>query len=127
MPFNMVIRSQDNEEPMLYTRRTAARLARVSLSFWRMCEQEGLVRAHTMTGGGKGFHPEDIEIMAVIRRLHEDLGLDMPSLEVILHMRQRILKMLEEMEEMERLAQQREQELLTQVRELRRQLARDTN
>jgi DNA-binding transcriptional MerR regulator len=125
MPFNMVIRSQDDEELKLYTPRTAARLAGVSISFWRTCEQEGLVRAHRMSGGGKGYNPEDIEQMAVIRRLHEDLELDMPSLEVILHMRRRIIKLLDEMEELERLAQQREQKLLAQMRELRRELAKD--
>lgn len=125
MPFNMVIRSQDDDEPMLYTRRSAARLASVSVSFWRMCEQEGLVHAHTMIGGEKGYYPADIELMTVIRRLHEDLELDIPSLEVVLHMRQRILKLMKEIEDMEHLAQQREQELLTQVRELRRQLAKD--
>jgi len=78
-----------------------------------------------MIGGEKGYYPADIELMTVIRRLHEDLELDIPSLEVVLHMRQRILKLMKEIEDMEHLAQQREQELLTQVRELRRQLAKD--
>lgn len=126
MSFNIVVRSQD-DQPNLYTRRTAARLARVSVSFWRMCEQEGLVSAHTITGGGQGYQREDIEMMTVIRRLHEDLELDISSLEVVLHMRQQILDLMREMEDMEHSAQQREQELLMKIRELRRQLARDAN
>lgn len=124
MPSNIVIRSQD-DDPRLYTREMAARLARVSVSFWRICEQEGLVSAYWMTGGSKGYRREDIERMVVIRRLHEQLELDLQSLEVVLHMRQRILDLLDEMEEVERLAQRRERVLLEQVQELRRQIARE--
>jgi DNA-binding transcriptional MerR regulator len=124
MPSNIVIRSQDDDQ-MLYTRDIAARLARVSVSFWCTCEQEGLVSARWMTGGSKGYRREDIEKMVVIQRLHEQLELDIQSLEVVLHMRQRILDLLDEMEEVERLALQRERVLLQQVQELRRQFARE--
>jgi DNA-binding transcriptional MerR regulator len=127
MPFNIVFQSPDDQEPMLYTRSAAARIARVSVSFWRLCEQEGLVSPSQRSGGGKGYHPEDIERMTVIRRLHEDLELDMPSLEIVLHMRQQIIELLEEVENIERQAQQREHELLAQVRELRREIARDAD
>lgn len=124
MPSNIIIRSQDDDQ-MLYTRDIAARLARVSVRFWRMCEQEGLVSARRMTGGGNGYRREDIDRMVVIRRLHEQLELDIESLEVVLHMRQRILDLLDEMEEVERMAQRRERVLLEQVQELRRQIARE--
>jgi DNA-binding transcriptional MerR regulator len=127
MPFNIVIHSPDDQEPLLYSRNDAARLARVSVSFWRLCEQEGLVHARRMVGGGKGYHPEDIERMAVIRRLHEDLELDMSSLEVVLQMRQRILELLDEVEDMELMARQRERELLAQLRALRQRLANEVD
>lgn len=127
MPFNIVIHSPDDQEPLLYSRNDAARLARVSVSFWRLCEQEGLVHARRMVGGGKGYHPEDIERMAIIRRLHEDLELDMSSLEVVLQMRQRILELLDEVEDMELMARQRERELLAQLRALRQRLANEVD
>lgn len=125
MPFNIVIRSRDDDDQMLYTRRMVARLAHVSVSFLRVCEQEGLVRPRRMTGGGEGYHREDIEQIVIIRRLHEQLDLDLHSLEVILHMRQRIIDLLDELEVAERLAQQRERRLREQVQELRRKLARE--
>jgi DNA-binding transcriptional MerR regulator len=127
MPLNIVIHSPDDQEPLLYSRNDAARLARVSVSFWRLCEQEGLVHARRMVGGGKGYHPEDIERMAIIRRLHEDLELDMSSLEVVLQMRQRILELLDEVEDMELMARQRERELLAQLRALRQRLANEVD
>jgi DNA-binding transcriptional MerR regulator len=80
-----------------------------------------------MVGGGKGYHPEDIERMAIIRRLHEDLELDMSSLEVVLQMRQRILELLDEVEDMELMARQRERELLAQLRALRQRLANEVD
>lgn len=124
MPSNIVLRSQDDNQ-ILFPRRTAARLARVSVSFWRTCEREGLVSASRMTGGGIGYRREDIERMAVIRRLHEHLELDLQTLEVVLHMRQQIIDLLDELEQVERQAQQRERVLLGQVQELRRQIARE--
>jgi hypothetical protein len=65
--------------------------------------------------------------MAIIRRLHEDLELDMSSLEVVLQMRQRILELLDEVEDMELMARQRERELLAQLRELRQRLANEVD
>ena len=106
-----------------YTPPVAAQLARVSLSFVRLCEREGLSRPRPMRGGALGYGMADIQHLARIRRLRDVLDLDLPAVEVVLNLRRRVLELLAEMEEMERRMTRREQELLGEIRELRRRLA----
>lgn len=125
MARNLIIRSR-RDEP-IYTRSVAAELARISEEFLRACEQERLIRTRVMTGGGQGYSAADVRRLARIRRLREDLELDLPAVEVVLHMRRRVLDLLQEMDEMERYMRQREQELLAEIQQLRRHLAEEAD
>lgn len=121
MPYATQNRSRDDEA--VYSRTVAAQLAGVSLSFLRRCEREGLIRPKAMAGGGLGYSAADIRRLIRIRRLREDLGLNLPAVEVILRLRRRVIDLLMELDELEREMAQREQMLLEEIHRLRRQLA----
>jgi len=121
MPFNLTVRIRDDEP--FYTRSVAAQVARISLDFLRLCEEENLLQAKIMAGGGQGYTPADIRQMARIRRLREDLELDLPAVEVALHLRRQVVELLAQIDEMERQMSKREQELLNEIQQLRRRLA----
>jgi DNA-binding transcriptional MerR regulator len=76
-----------------------------------------------MVGGGEGYSPADIRQLLRIRRLQEDLGLDLPAVEVVLHMRRQMLDLLAQLDDVERRKRQRERELLAEIQRLRRYLA----
>ena len=120
MPFNLTVRIRDDEP--FYTRSVAAQVARISLDFLRLCEEENLLQAKIMAGG-QGYTPADIRQMARIRRLREDLELDLPAVEVALHLRRQVVDLLSQIEQMERHMSKREQELLNEIQQLRRRLA----
>ena len=123
MTYRLVIRSRD-EEPV-YTRPVAAQLAQVSIEFLRPCEEENLIQVQVMAGGGQGYSVAHIRHLARIRRLHEDLELDLPAVEVVINLRRRVLDLMTQMDEVERRAAQREQELIDEIRLLRRRLAQE--
>lgn len=123
--FNLIIRAEE-EEP-LYPRDVAAELARISLEMLAACEQERLIRARAMTGGGRGYSPADVRQLARIRRLCEHLELDLDAVEVVLHMRQQIIRLLDQMERMELQQRERERKLILEIERLRRQLARESD
>jgi MerR family transcriptional regulator/heat shock protein HspR len=75
-----------------------------------------------MVQGDEGYSAEDISQIARIRRLHEDLGLDLEAVEIVLHMRRQILELLRRVDEMERRLAKREDELLAEIQDLRRRL-----
>ncbi len=106
--------------PLIFTRTVAAQLARVSLDFLERLEAEDLIRPLELEGGERGYAPEDIGRLSRMRRLHETLGLDLASLEVVLHMRERLVSVLTRMEDLEARFARREQELLQELNELRR-------
>lgn len=107
-------------QPLLFTRRVAAQLARVSLEFLERLEAEALMVPKELAGGEKGYSPEDITRLAQLRRLHDTLGLDFPALEVVMHLRERLAAALARIEELEARFARREQELLRELEDLRR-------
>ena len=121
MSYKLTIRSRDDEP--VYTRLVAAQLAQVSLDFLCLCEKEGLIQLQGRTGGGQGYSVADIRHLVRIYRLHEDVGLDLPAVEVTLNLRRQVLDLMAQIEELERRMAQREQELLDEIGWLRRRLA----
>ena len=121
MANSLMIRSQD--EDRLFSRNVTARLARVPLDFLERCEQEALVRPGRMPGGGIGYTLHDIHELIRIRRLQQDLGLDLDAIAVVLHMRRRMVEMLREMNALEARMWEREQRLRSELHRLRRQLS----
>lgn len=123
MTYQITIYSE--EEGPLYTRQTAAKLARVSIDFLQICEGEQFVRPQPMPGGEWGFSAADIRNLARVRRLRQSLGLDMPAVEVVLHLRSQVVGLQAELLQMHKDMERREQELLQEIAALRRQLAQD--
>lgn len=117
----LIIRSEDDER--IFTREVAARLADVSLDFLAQCEAQGLIASRPMAGGGAGFSVADVRNLARMGRLRRDLELDLSAVEVVLHMRQRMVEMLREMEQIEQEMVQRELEMQRRLRRLRRRAA----
>jgi DNA-binding transcriptional MerR regulator len=105
---------------LIFTRTVTAQLARVSLEFLELCEAEALVQPRPLAEGEMGYGAEDVERLAQIRRLHEMLGLDLPAVEVVLHLRDQVLSLLGRLADVERRFAQREEELLREIENLRR-------
>lgn len=116
-----------SEEETLYTRPVAAELARVSLDFLRRCEREQLVQPRSLPGGEVGYTTDDIRHLARVRRLRHSLELDLPAVEIVLHLRRQVVDLQAYMAQLELEMEQREQEWLREVQELRRQLAQEIN
>ena len=114
------------EEPR-YTRIVAAQLAEISLEFLERCETERLVRVRVMRGGVPGYSAHEIRNLARIGRLHQQLELDFPALEVVLHMRRQVLGLREQMERVEQEMVRREERLLRELAALRRLVAEETD
>lgn len=106
--------------PLIFTRTVAAQLARVSLEFLERLEADELMQPRQLEGGEEGYAPEDIGRLSRIRRLHETLGLDLASVEIVLRLREQVMRLLTQMEEMETQFSRREQELLQELNDLRR-------
>jgi MerR family transcriptional regulator, heat shock protein HspR len=106
--------------PIIFTRTITAQLARVSLEFLERLETDELMQPREMQGGEKGYTPEDIGRLSRIRRLHETLGMDLASVEIVLRMREQVVDLRTQMEEMEKRFSRREQELLQELNDLRR-------
>jgi hypothetical protein len=114
MSFQLVIHTGEGEE-RLYPRLRAAELARMSLEMLHQCEEEQLVAARPMVGGEPGYTAADIRRLARVRRLCEELELDLTAVEVVLHLRRQVLGLLAELEEAEARIARREQELLHEI------------
>ncbi len=106
-----------------YTRIVAAQLASISIDFLERCETEELVQVRIIRGGAPGYSARDIRNLALLRRLHEDLELDFPSLEVVLNMRSQVLDLRGQLEKLEQDLVEREEKLIRELTELRRRLA----
>ena len=106
--------------PIIFTRTVAAQLAQVSVEFLDRLEADELVQPRELEGGEKGYAPEDIGRLSRIRRLHETLGLDLASVEIVLRMREQVMDLLAQMEEMEAHFNRREQEMRQELDDLRR-------
>lgn len=109
-----------SKAPIIFTRTVAAQLARVSLEFLERLEADELMQPRRLEGGEHGYAPEDIGRISRIRRLHETLGLDLASVEIVLRMREQLVLLMAQMEEMEGRFARREQELLQELNDLRR-------
>jgi MerR family transcriptional regulator/heat shock protein HspR len=106
--------------PIIFTRTVAAQLARVSVEFLERLETDELMQPRELEGGERGYAPEDIGRLSRIRRLHETLGLDLASVEIVLRMREQVMLLMTQMGELEARFARREQELLQELEDLRR-------
>jgi len=119
--YTLAIYSQCHE--VLYSPASASHIARVSLDFLMECEREGLVRSQMMAHGEYGYPITEIRQLARIRRLCNSLAIDLAAVEVILHLRQQVVELIEQLNQLEQQMGSREQELLNEIQALRYHLA----
>lgn len=92
-----------------YTISVAAELVNVHQQTLRHYERLGLIEPHRGKGEIRYYSPQDIEKIQQIRRLIEDLGVNLAGVEVILNMRDQLARMQEEFAaELEQARQQHE-------------------
>lgn len=80
-----------------YTIGFVARELGISPSTIRYYEREGFLEPLFTEGGARRYTWDDIEKLMMLRRLREDLGVNLAGAEVILEMRRKMEQMQEEM------------------------------
>ena len=75
----------------LYTIGVAAQLAGLHEQSLRMYERRGLVSPRRSKGNIRLYSAEDIDQIRFIRRLVDDLGVNLAGVEVIIQMRRQLL------------------------------------
>jgi MerR family transcriptional regulator/heat shock protein HspR len=63
-----------------------------------MYERRGLIAPQRSAGNIRRFSDDDIEHIRFIKRLVDDLGVNLAGVEVILHLRQQLLEAQDELE-----------------------------
>jgi DNA-binding transcriptional MerR regulator len=110
----------------IYSLTEIAEYARVTAEFIRECERENLIQV-TVASGAIGYSHDTVRRVIRIRHLHRDLGLDLTAIDCILRMRRRIVRLQEQIHDLELRMVARERELTAEIQRLRHQLARESN
>ncbi len=92
-------RKSPDKQPR-YIISVAASLANCHPQTLRHYERLGLVAPRRTRGNVRLYTEEDIEQLRRIHRLMDDLGVNLAAVEVILHMREQILRLQAELEEL---------------------------
>jgi MerR family transcriptional regulator/heat shock protein HspR len=112
-------RRRDNSvnkgEQPLYVISIAAQILGVHPQTLRLYEREGLVEPQRSGGKIRLYSDRDIERVRAIMRLTNDLGVNLAGAEAILYMRERMLQLHEEMDQMRR-------RFMSELEALRREL-----
>lgn len=85
-----------------YSIKLAAQLCGLHEQSLRMYERRGLITPQRSRGNIRRFSTEDIEQIRFIKRLIDDLGVNLAGVEVILRMRAQLLQMQRELEQLQR-------------------------
>lgn len=75
-----------------YTIKAAADMCGMHEQSLRTYERRGLIAPQRSQGNIRLFSPDDIEQIRFIKRLIDELGVNLAGVEVILHMRAQLLK-----------------------------------
>jgi len=90
----------DKDEPR-YIISVAARLCELHPQTLRMYERMGLVRPRRVGGKNRMYSEADIERLRQIQRLRQDMGVNLPGIEVILDLLEKMRRMQRAMDEMD--------------------------
>ncbi|HVC79569.1 MAG TPA: MerR family transcriptional regulator [Chloroflexota bacterium] len=93
------VNSEENGLGLRFTIRVAAEAVNVHQQTLRHYERLGLIAPHRGTGRIRYFTPKDIERLRLIRRLMEELKVNLAGVEVILNLTERIELLQREMED----------------------------
>ncbi|ABU58906.1 MULTISPECIES: helix-turn-helix transcriptional regulator [Roseiflexus] len=83
-----------------YTIKSAAALCGMHEQSLRLYERRGLIRPQRTPGNIRRYTESDIEQIRFIKRLIDDLGVNLAGVEVILHLRQQLIAAQRELEEL---------------------------
>lgn len=81
-----------------YTIKIAAQLCGMHEQSLRLYERRGLIAPRRSAGNIRRFSDDDIDQIRFIKRLVDDLGVNLAGVEVILHLRQQLLDAQRELE-----------------------------
>ena len=109
-------REEQHDEP-LYVISIAARMVGMHQQTLRYYERAGLIEPSRSSGRRRLYSPADIDRLREIQGLISDLGVNLAGVDVIFRMRERMLQMEAEMEEMRRLVQRFRDQRLPAPRE----------
>lgn len=108
----MAVRHDGANERRRYTISVAAELVSVHQQTLRHYERLGLIEPARGKGDIRYYSPEDIDRIQQIRRLVNELGVNLAGVEVVLHMRDHIEQLQRESEEaMRRMRAEHEAEI----------------
>jgi MerR family transcriptional regulator/heat shock protein HspR len=85
-----------------YTIKIAAELCGMHEQSLRMYERRGLIAPRRSAGNIRRFSDADVERIRFIKRLVDDLGVNLAAVEVILHMREQLLTTQQELDALRR-------------------------
>lgn len=106
-----------------YEYRLVAQMTRVSEEFILRCEHEELVTAHPMLHGAKGLSAAEVSKLKLIRYLHEEMGLSLEAIDLVLRYRERVKTLERQLDEMEQRLRKKEQEHQAEILDSCRRLA----
>jgi MerR family transcriptional regulator/heat shock protein HspR len=86
-----------------YTISVVAQMVGMHEQSLRMYERKGLIRPQRSDGNIRLFSDADVERVRCIKRLVDDLGVNLAGAEVILHMREQMDLLRREVEHLQRL------------------------
>jgi MerR family transcriptional regulator/heat shock protein HspR len=89
-------------EKHLYTIKIAAELCGMHEQSLRMYERRGLISPRRSAGNIRRFSDEDVEQIRFIKRLVDDLGVNLAGVEVIMHLRQQLIEAQQELSALQR-------------------------
>jgi MerR family transcriptional regulator, heat shock protein HspR len=89
-------------ESRYYTIKVAAELCGMHEQSLRMYERRGLIAPRRSPGNIRRFSDEDVEQVRFIKRLVDELGVNLAGVEVIMHMRQQLIEIQQELQELRR-------------------------
>lgn len=85
-----------------YTIKSAAALCGMHEQSLRLYERRGLIRPQRSPGNIRRYSDVDIEQIRFIKRLVDDLGVNLAGVEVILHMRHQLVEAQRELDALRR-------------------------
>ena len=93
----------DEKDQPRYVISVAAQILGVHPQTLRLYEREGLVEPKRTVGKIRLYSEHDIEQVRCIMRLTNDLGVNLAGAEAILNMRERMMRLHDELEQMRRM------------------------
>lgn len=95
-----------SERTPKYTISVVAQMVGLHEQSLRMYERKGLIQPQRSDGNIRLFSDADVERVRSIKRLVDDLGVNLAGAEVILHMREQMDLLRQEVEQLQRLGRQ---------------------